>query len=83
METVKLQIGAEKFETVLQEYDDSKSNVDINLKHNKNLKKYEEALKTKPIPEKQKLVYLWTKKMMEQWESDLEKKIDTKAPELK
>ena len=65
MEKIKLEIGEEKFENVLKEFDDNKSNVDINLKHNKNQKKYEEALKLKPISEKQKLVYLWTKKMLE------------------
>jgi hypothetical protein len=57
--------------------------MDMAAKHNKNKKKYEEALKNKPKEEKQRLVYLWTKKMLEQWENDLEQKIETKSQELK
>ena len=53
--------------------------MDSTVKHNKNQKKYEEALKNKPKEEKQRLIYLWTKKMLEQWENDLEQKIETKS----
>jgi len=41
---------------------------DSALKHNKSTKKFEAKMKDKPQEEKCRLVYLWTKKILEIWD---------------
>ena len=53
---------------------------DTAIKHNKSTKKFEQTLKDKSQEEKCRLVYLWTKKMLEMWDQEIIEKFESVGP---